>query len=963
MGLLGGLRVEHDGRDVPVSGTMQLAVLFRLAVDAGAVVGYRAMAEDIWPLDGPANTRAALQSIVSRLRAQLPDGVIESAPGGYRLLISRNDVDALRFQDLVAQAEVLHDAAAAARLASDALDLWTGEPWSPSADFDWFGRDLLRDRARAIELGGTRGGLGHREGSSAIPAPLTALVGRELELATVFEQLEASRLVTIIGTGGSGKTRLAIEAAGDIGDAVLVELAPVEASEIWQTVLAATGRELRTAESSTDPVDPRTRVLEGLLGRSATLVFDNCEHLIDGAAVVVHELLSSLPRLRILTTSREPLGLGGEAFVPLGALAHPSQSELDAGLTPIPGGRYPAIELFRQRAVAARGRELEDDELRAAAQICLRLDGLPLAIELAAAKLRTMTVAEVLDGLEDRFRLLTGGPRSVLPRHQTLRAMIDWSWSLLDEDERAALAGLAVFPAGVAVVDAQHAAAAMGLDSASVFDRLVDRSLLQRSRGRFRALETVREYGIERLASAGTLQQARHIQASHLVERATVYDTLLRGPRIHEAVAWFDAEDDNLTAALRYSVQSEVGEVATRLLLAITWYLMIRDRISDTRNWFEAVSPLAASVQSDEALVIRTIGSIAEVIDEGDGDESDEMLLLLVRLLEPLEQIDVRAGGNEVLQLVGPFVSSMKTITGAASWQHSVRIPFGEELGLDPWPTAFLHLGRAILAQNRSDLAEQGRSSELSLRMFTSIGDSWGLAIAQQFRAEWLSAMGRLGEALELTDRSTDTMRSITSSADLMQQQQLAVSIMLRSGDLDGAQRRAEELLAEATSSGSTLSLAQAHLTAATVATARTDAVEASRQLALLDGLTLERSESHAQFLAQQEVARAGVAVLRGELDVAEASLRVAVGVALRSQDHPILVLVALALGHYHVARGRIVDAARALEVADAIRGIPDDTELWSIEIRAAMRTAGIGSSGTAVPEDPILALGAILGE
>ncbi|MEJ1231314.1 MAG: hypothetical protein WDM88_12800 [Galbitalea sp.] len=244
IGLLGGLRVDDDGRAVAVSGSMQLSVLFRLAVDAGAAVSYRAIAEDVWGADSPENTRAALQSIVSRLRSQLPAGAIESTAGGYRLVAARADVDALCFSDLVAEAE---KSDRAAELASEALAIWGGEPWIPSENFDWFVRDLGRDHARAIALGGRPP---RTRATSGLPAQLTSLIGRELELGTIEDQLGSSRLVTVIGTGGAGKTRLAIEAASHRRNALLVELAPVGPSEVLGAVLTATGREIRMADEA-----------------------------------------------------------------------------------------------------------------------------------------------------------------------------------------------------------------------------------------------------------------------------------------------------------------------------------------------------------------------------------------------------------------------------------------------------------------------------------------------------------------------------------------------------------------------------------------------------------------------------------------------------------------------------------------------------------------------------------------
>ena len=464
--MLGGWSVEHDGAPVEVTGERQRGLLFRLALDPGTVVGYRALAEDLWPDDLPENPKASLQSLVARLRPQLPAGVLESAPGGYRLAVRRDEVDAIRFQDAVAAAAAAAPEQAAG-LASAALALWTGEPWTPGDGYDWFERALHDDRATAVRLGGQTAATGLAEPASGIPAPLTPLIGRTEEIAAVADAVRRSRLTTIIGPGGAGKTRIAVEVARHTPGAVLVELAPVAEEEIWAALIGVLGREVRTADGQSTMTSPRARVVAALAGRDALLVLDNCEHLIDAAAEVAYELLTALPRLRVLATSREPLGVEGEAFVPLGPLADDDARRLS------PSASSP-------RAAAA----LTDAEEPAAARVRARLDGLPLALELAAARTRTLGIDELDAGLDDRFALLAAGPRTAMPRHQTLRALIDWSWDLLDEPERRMLTAVAIYPAGIAVADAAATAAAHG-GSVAELDALVDKSLLRRIDGRY----------------------------------------------------------------------------------------------------------------------------------------------------------------------------------------------------------------------------------------------------------------------------------------------------------------------------------------------------------------------------------------------------------------------------------------------------------------------------------------------
>ena len=935
IGLLGGLRVEHAGAPLEVTGSMQLAVLFRLAIDAGTTVSYRAIAEDVWSDDAPENTRAALQSIVSRLRAQLPPDVIESVPGGYRLAVAREDVDALVFVDLVAEASV-SDPPTAVSLASKALTLWAGEPWVPSDGFDWFVRDLSRDRRSALDLGGTARAA---ESRTTIPAPLTSLVGRERELALVADQLGHHRLVTLLGTGGAGKTRLAVETARTRDAAVLVELAPVDEDEVLAAVLAATGREIRTAESASEGSSMRDRVLDALAGRDVLLVLDNCEHVIDAAATVALDLLGALPRLRILATSREPLGIPGEAFVAVEPLEHPGPGELvdSSGLL-----SYSAVRLFSERAEAATGQPLDEAALAIPARICARLDGLPLAIELAAAKLRTMTPAEILAGLDDRFTLLTGGRRAPLARHQTLRAVIDWSWSLLNDQERRALSWFSVFPAGVDAGDAAALAKAMGIPS-EAFDDLVDRSLLQRANGRFRALETVREYGIERLATAGELEAARRAHVQHMVESAKRHDAQLRGPDVHAAIAWFDAEEDNIAGALRFAVESELAPEAVDLVTSCIWYWLVRDRTEDTASWVAQIAPLAKSVDSDDARLIGVISPIIAAFSGTSDPLGDESENRLVQVTASLPFFTVTAEASDLAQLAVTLLRAFSTEVGTEGWMTRVRIPHGDELGLGVWPTATLDVIRAATAQNRGDVDELGHASEAAITQFTKIGDWWGRALAQQMRSEWFSVTGNLEEALSMSRLATENLKRITSSWDLAQQRALTVSLLLRLGRRDEALALLEDLLAEAEESGNVRTLATVVSIALTVSVSVGDQVAARAHLARLDELIAALSSVPRQTLAIAETGRAGIARLEGDWRRAERALRDALEYALASHDHPIIGQVALEAGVLAVDRGDIRGALRALELASAIVGAEDATDPRVIAITRAAADAGVG--------------------
>ena len=430
-----------------------------------------------------------------------------------------------------------------------------------------------------------------------LPLPLTSFVGRERELAAVHEALAAHRLVTLTGPGGVGKTRLALQAAAAGLEAFpdgawLVDLAPLaDAALVPLTVLAALGVRER-------PGRPHLATLtEHLRARRLLLVLDNCEHLLDACARLADALLRACLGPRVLATSRELLGVPGEAARRVPSLATP-----DPRHPPPPArlGRYEAVRLFVDRARLGRpGFVLTDQNAGPVAQVCARLDGLPLAIELAAARLRALPVEQLAGRLDDRFRLLTGGGRTAVPRQQTLQAAIDWSHALLAAPERAVLRRLAVFAGGWPLAAAEAVCAGAGVEPGGVLDLLaglVDKSLVvfeeaalepgAGGAGRYRLLETIRQYAEARLVGAG---EAARVRRRHrdwylaLAERAALE---LVG---RDQVAWLDrlgAEHDNLRGALAWSQADPDGAAAElRLAAALGRFWNLRGHISEGRAW------------------------------------------------------------------------------------------------------------------------------------------------------------------------------------------------------------------------------------------------------------------------------------------------------------------------------------------------------------------------------------------
>ncbi|KKZ70289.1 ATP-binding protein, partial [Streptomyces showdoensis] len=387
-----------------------------------------------------------------------------------------------------------------------------------------------------------------------LPLPLTSFLGRDTELEELAAELNGSRLVTLLGPGGVGKTRLAMEAARGVeaappdghGEVWVAELAPVrEESAVLAAVLTALGA--RETQLWSGPAlaegksrDPLATLVEHCARRRMLLLLDNCEHVVGAVAGLVEVLLARCPGVTVLATSREPLGVPGEVVRPLG---------------PLPLGV--AVRLFGERGAAVRPGFRVEEEAGAAAEIVRRLDGLPLAVELAAARLRMLTAGQIAERLDDRFRLLTSGARTVLPRQQTLRAVVDWSWDLLGGAERGVLRRLSVFAGGCDLEAAEAVCGGPGAagDVLELLGSLVDKSLVVAAEAeggmRYRLLETVAEYAGERLDEAGERAAVERRHLTYYRELARLTDPELRTGRQTAALTRFESEHDNIRAALR----------------------------------------------------------------------------------------------------------------------------------------------------------------------------------------------------------------------------------------------------------------------------------------------------------------------------------------------------------------------------------------------------------------------------
>ena len=426
-----------------------------------------------------------------------------------------------------------------------------------------------------------------------LPAQLTRFIGREGEIAEIKRLLETTRLLTLTGSGGCGKTRLALQVAADsleqfADGAWLVELAPLaDPAFVPHSVAAA-------LDVPEQPTRPMTETLANYLRtKKMLLLLDGCEHLHAACQSLTNRLLRVSDTVRILATSREALGVEGESTYRVPSLLHPDVRQT----LPVPQlAEYDAIRLFVERAALAQpGFTLSERNALAIVQICQRLDGMPLAIEFAAARVRMLSVDQIAARLDDRFRLLTAGTRQVLPHQQTLRATMDWSYDLLSDPERALLRRLSVFAGGWPFEAAEAVCAGGGIEVSDILDlltQLVDKSLViaetHGGEARYRLLDTVRQYGDEKLRNAGEAAQVRRRHRDWFLALAEQAGSELRGPKYSIWLDRLETEHDNLRAAHEWTTAEAGGrEAGLRLAASLIWFWTPRGDWREAQQWLE----------------------------------------------------------------------------------------------------------------------------------------------------------------------------------------------------------------------------------------------------------------------------------------------------------------------------------------------------------------------------------------
>jgi len=819
--------------------------------------------------------------------------------------------------------------------------------------------------------------------SHNLPLQLTSFIGRREEITQVQELLHHHRLVTLTGTGGVGKTRLALRVAEELlerfPDGVwLAELASLTDPELVpQSVARNLGLNYQAGPQAT------ALLRDYLKPKHTLLILDGCEHLIDACARLAEALLGGCPLLSLLATSREVLEIGGETPFRVPSLALPDlieEDRRDPHLYLEILAHSEAIRLFVERAEAASpGFTLNPQNMLAVAQICRHLDGIPLAIELAAARTRMMGVEEIARRLGDRFQLLTGGSRTALPRHRTLRAAIDWSYELLSAPERALLQRLAVFAGGWSLPAAEFVCRGEVIESCDVLDllaQLADKSLVTSDlqpglETRYRMLETVRQYAFEKLVEAGQAQRARHLHLQYYLQLAERAEGGLRGPEQPHLLDMLEGELDNLRLALEVALEeddqaAERLDSGLRIAAALWWFWWPRHRQMEGLQWLErllaregkmrASQPIDPARAGHRAKALCVAGYLAYNLGEtvkagrlaeesrdlfqGLGpagrrglayatyilaafqSDNDEAVRMLGSSLAIFREVGDRFGASECLMDLG-FIARGKQETTEALRCYEERLALEQAIGdRDGMGSTYLYMGQAAFDQGEDERAhtlfEQSRDIFRQIHNVTFFEPQVYLGLIEGMRGDYTRAAEYYHEILSTGEHLGN---EVTISDGLSYLGMLA----LAQGDLQEAEERFAQSLAlryKHHLGGATVELVAS---LGDVAWAKGDAGLAAERYS--EALSLSQEYGNPQYEAYALLGLGRVALAQGELDRARQHLLGAL--KLSSRDLPFSLgalrlsswglphaLEALAL--LEVAQQRMVRAARLLATTQA---------------------------------------------
>ncbi|MBB5776186.1 BTAD domain-containing putative transcriptional regulator [Nonomuraea jabiensis] len=764
-----------------------------------------------------------------------------------------------------------------------------------------------------------RGELGERAENrrTNLRAELTSFVGKDDDIAAVAELAVKHRLVTLTGAGGSGKTRLATETARTMltelpDGAWLVELASVGGGgELAQAVLTAIGLRDQALLGGARAGDPMDRLITAVRERTMLLILDNCEHVIEAAAAFADRLLGECRRLRILATSREPLGIFGEVLWGVEPLALPAE-----GADPSEVASSSAVRLLRDRAGLVR-KDIGSDPhtLSTMARICRALDGMPLAIELAAARLRTMSVDQLARGLDDRFRLLTGGSRTALSRHKTLRAVVDYSWDLLTEAERGVLRRLSVFSGGASLEAAERVCGGEAFAGEQVFDvltALMEKSLLLADGGdtpRYRMLNTIREYAAQRLAEAGESEPARRAHLAYFTELAETADPHLRRAEQLEWLSTLEAEYDNISVALRGAIAEGWAEEAMRLVGAAGWYYYGRHRVEGAELSIAAVS-LPGEV-SDE---VRALACLVVTIFVTSGVGGDQYQAR--EWIQEAYRLSQRSGYRH--PLLGFVALLERMLQGPTDF-----LPALEPLiaGEDPWVRAQARLTRGRFRLTLGgDETDVDIDAKTALSEFRALGDRWGISLALTFLAARRAMRGEFTRACEHYEEAAVALTEIGATEDVIGLRARQAQLYWLLGD----ERSSASAMAEAQRCAGGIAwpdaLAELALSKAALARWRGEPDQAHEHLATVRAM-LGDADKLGPIRAQTLDL---YGYLAEDLETARAYRTEALHAAAEHAYPPAVAEVLIGIADLALRQGEYEQAARLLGASDSVRGTPD---------------------------------------
>ncbi|KAF0848726.1 BTAD domain-containing putative transcriptional regulator [Nocardia caishijiensis] len=747
-------------------------------------------------------------------------------------------------------------------------------------------------------------------------AELTSYIGKHGDIAVVRELLANHRLTTITGPGGSGKTRLAVETARTMLDdlpegAWLVELAATDAGgDLAQLAFAALGR--RDALIGDTPnAEPMDRLVAAVGDRETLLILDNCEHVIEAAATFAHRILGECTGLRVLATSREPLGITGEALWQVAPLTVPRENADPRAIA-----ASPAVVLLRDRASAVRN-DLGSDAaaLATMARVCRALDGIPLAIELAAARLRTMSLEQLAHRLDDRFRLLTGGSRTAIAQHRTLRAVVDWSWELLSDAEKTVLRRLSVFSGGASLEAAEKVCASATVEDWEVLEHLTtltEKSLLTVSENpqpRYRMLETIKQYAAERLDAAGDTESARRAHISHFTALAAAAEPHLRRAEQLDWLAVLEADHDNLAVAMRTALASADSDAAMRLAAAAGWYWWLAGHKGEGTDFVLAAAELPGEVDDETRATVCAL--VVHFLSGGRSGEHEvgEWIRKANRYGR-----DIR-GGHPALRFTGALE---RILAGPEHYLPAFESLLADD---DPWVRA---LARLQLGKLRTVLGHPGRAAdellEQALAEFRAIGERWGMSFALTELANRTALRGEFDAACALFEEAVAVVTEVGTLEAVVRVRGRQAQLYWLLGDTEASEAALADAQECADRTGWPTSLAEVALIRAELARWSGESAAAQQQMELARKLLGDE--------ADQPVVSAMAHDLRGylaaDLDEARASHRAAFQAASAAGHAALLAQIVVGIADLALRAGQPEQAARLLGAATATRGVPD---------------------------------------